>query len=79
MTEVMDDLCSALKNVIEAADEERALELAAAITGLWFVGFRFDNAAKPARAAAPLPDGEGQAAMTMMMRLRRLPLIVWKP
>jgi hypothetical protein len=40
MTEVVDDLCSALKNIIEAADEERVLELAAAIDALKDQGFR---------------------------------------
>jgi hypothetical protein len=40
MTEAMEDLCSAVKDIIEAADEERALELAAAIAALKDQGFR---------------------------------------
>ena len=40
MTEAMDDLCSVVKDIIEAADEERALELAAAIAALKDQGVR---------------------------------------
>jgi hypothetical protein len=40
MTEAMDDLCSALKDIIETADDELAVELAAAIGALKDQGFR---------------------------------------